>query len=64
MKMKLVTMVVEINVSVPDETDVNDFHLGNGLEDFQVEDGGNATSFRVTGYTTVNVIDPTIGSEE
>jgi hypothetical protein len=56
--MKKVTMVVEVCVTVPDDTDSNLLHLNNGLEDFKVEAGGiPVEGAEVTGYTTVDVID-------
>lgn len=51
-------MVVEVCVTVPDDTDSNLLHLNNGLEDFKVEAGGiPVEGAEVTGYTTVDVID-------
>lgn len=55
--MKTVTLVVEIVVSVPDETNTGLLHLNNGLEDFRVEEAGTPVAGNVTGYTTVDVID-------
>lgn len=60
--MKKVTLVVEICVEVPDETDIRLLHLNNGLEDFKVECGGIAVEgANVTGYTTVETFDDTPG---
>jgi hypothetical protein len=57
-KTKKVTMVVEICVTVPDDTDSSLLHLNNGLEDFRIEEAGmSVEDAEVTGYTTVNVID-------
>lgn len=55
--MKTVTLVVEIVVSVPDETDSTLLHLNNGLEDFRVEEAGTPVKGNVKSYTTVDVID-------
>ena len=55
--MKTVTLVVEIVVQVPNETNSTLLHLNNSLEDFRVEEGGTPVDGNVTGYTTVDVID-------
>jgi len=57
-KMKTVTMVVEITVNIPENTDSHLLHLNNGLEDFKIEEGGiPVEGAEVTGYTTSNVHD-------
>jgi hypothetical protein len=53
--MKKVTMVVEVCVEVPDETETTLLHLNNGLEDFRVEESGKPVKCNVTGFTTVEV---------
>lgn len=56
--MKKVTMVVEICVEIPDEINPDWLHLNNSLEDFRVEEAGKPVDgSKVTGYTTVDVID-------
>jgi len=55
--MKKVTMVVEISVEVPDETESTLLCLNNGTEDFRIEESGKIVNGKVTGYTTVEVYD-------
>lgn len=55
--MRKVTLVVEIVVSISDETDSTLLHLNNALEDFRVEENGTPIDGNVEGYTTVDVID-------
>lgn len=51
-------MVVEVYVTVPDDTDISLLHLNNGLEDFRVEAAGVAVEgSKVTGYCTADVYD-------
>ena len=54
--MKTVTMTVELVVEVPDEVDADLLHLGNGLEDFMIEEAGSGLDdATVTAYETVSV---------
>lgn len=56
--MKKVTLVVEISVTVPDNTYLDGLHLGNARTDFRIEESGMPVEgAEVTGYTTVNVLD-------
>jgi hypothetical protein len=53
--MKTVTMTVLLTVEVPDKVDTDLLHLGNGLEDFRVEEAGDVVGAKVTAYETVSV---------
>lgn len=55
MKTKTVTMTVELLVQVPDSVESDLLHLGNGLEDFRIEEAGSVVDARVLGYETVSV---------
>ena len=48
-------MTVEIKVKVSDSTDTDLLHLGNGLEDFRIEEAGQVVDAEVLGYETVTV---------
>ena len=57
MKQKTVTMVVQIVVTLPADTDTSLLHLGNELEDFRVEFAGETIDgLRVESYTTVDIL--------
>jgi len=62
--MKTVILVLEIVVQVPDGTKSTLLHLNNSLEDFRVEEAGTPVDGKVTGYTTVDVIDDNEFAEE
>jgi hypothetical protein len=62
--MKTVTLVVEIVVQVPNETNSTLLHLNNSLEDFRVEEAGTPVNGNVKSYTTVDVIDDNEFAEE
>lgn len=48
-------MTVEIEVRVPDSTTTDLLHLGNGLDDFRIEEAGQVVDARVLSYETVTV---------
>jgi len=57
MKRKLVTLVVEIQALVPDNTSVWQLHLLNKKSDFKIALGYDDIDVEIQRYSTVTVID-------